>query len=185
VLAYDNAATPLTGQPAAALETGTASGDPAGRHLALVGLPNHEWGLQQLAGWLAMDAGWDSVVLLSNAGGQTESRPGLDRGHFTQAYAMFREEGSWIDGPEGYLRRVSEKTGVPLASVRLIQEVFEELGFIRVRGAERTIVADPPRRKLEESERYVRMMRQAEAAGFPDWPLDRLKEWAASFRQSR
>ncbi|MBW5447903.1 single-stranded-DNA-specific exonuclease RecJ [Cohnella sp. CFH 77786] len=153
------------------------------RKLVLLGLPDNEQDVGQLERWVADPGGWESVYLFEARTGR--ERPALlDRANFARVYALLREQGSWIDGPEGALRRAADQAGLPLASVRLIQEVFVELGFIRVHGAERAIVADPPRRKLEESERYARMVRQAETAAFPDWPLEKLKEWAERIRSN-
>lgn len=150
------------------------------RKLALFGLPDNEQDMRLLLGMLSeADAGWESVYLFAGKA-RHATPPVLDRNDFARVYALFREQGTWIDGPEGFPRRAAETSGLPLASVRLIQEVFEELGFIRARGAERSIVPNAPRRKLEQSERYARMVRQADAASFPEWPLDRLKEWAAN-----
>lgn len=151
------------------------------RALALLGLPNNERDIGLLRARLAEPAGWEAVYLFPDQTAM-ESPPAPDRNDFARVYALMRDQGSWTDGPEGFLRSAADRTGLPLAAVRLIQEVFEELGFIRVRGAECSIVPNPPKRKLDESERYVRMRRRAEAESFPSWPLDRIKEWAAEAR---
>ena len=61
----------------------------------------------------------------------------------------------------------------------MILDVFEELGFIRAKGAERTIVETPPKRQLEESARYRRAV-AAEAANLSSLTLDRLRDWFES-----
>jgi single-stranded-DNA-specific exonuclease len=165
-------------ETAAAEETGGGNPHPAVEaQLVLFGLPDNEEDQRVLAGWLSGGTGWSRIILLAPPRPKRESALLLERRHFAEGYAMFREQKSWIDGPEGFLRKAADRLGLSLASIRLIQDVFEELGFIRASGAERTLVVEPPKRKLEESQRYGRMIRQAEAASFPDWPLDRLKEW--------
>lgn len=147
------------------------------RQLVLAGLPSREQEIRQLAEWIREGAAWSTICLFSDPASRSESPRLLLREDFSRVYALFREAGTWIDAPDGFVRQASARVGLPLAAVRLIQEVFEELGFIRVRGAERSLVPDPPRKKLEQSARYDRMVRQANAASFPDWPLDRLKSW--------
>lgn len=166
------------GETAASRETGVRR-PPNGplRILAVLGLPDNEPDIDRLRGFLASGSGWEAVYLFgARTGRELPNR--LERNDFARVYALLKKQGSWIDGPDGYLHRAAHLTGLPLAAVRLIQDVFEELGFIRTRGAERAIVTDPPKRSLDESERYARMVRQAETASFPDWPLERLKAWA-------
>jgi single-stranded-DNA-specific exonuclease len=150
------------------------------RTLVLVGLPDHEEGIRRLRDLAFTTARWEAVHVF-DPGTKRDRRQvaALDRKDFARVYALLKHQGSWIDGPDGYLHRVASITGLPLSAVRLIQEVFEELRFIRAKGAEKSIVDDPPRRSLEESPRYARMLRQAEAASFPDWPLERLRAWAS------
>jgi single-stranded-DNA-specific exonuclease len=175
-------------EAASAREAGSSfvfgGGDqPPLRVLALVGLPDNAADLQRLAGLMKAAPGWEEIYLFSGrqrrAAGEV---PALGRDDFVRVYSLLREYGTWVDGPEGVLRQVSDRCGLPLAVVRQIQEVFEELGFIHSRGAERMLAANPPKRRLDESARYVRLMRQAEAASFPDWPLEKLKEWAERMR---
>jgi single-stranded-DNA-specific exonuclease len=171
-------------ETAAELEPAALGTGASGRRLALLGLPDNEADRQTLAGWLSADKGWDSVHLLAAPRASQEKTLKLERRHFAEVYTLFREQKNWIDGPEGYLRRVADRIGLPLASIRLIEDVFEELGFIRSTGVERTMAAEPSKRSLQESERYRRMMLQSEAADFPEWPLERLKEWAALARHN-
>ena len=162
-----------------AAPAGGAAGHPSLRTLVLAGLPDNPADQEQLAELLKAEPGWETVVLFSDP--ERPSQPGmpiLSRDDFVRVYGLLRQYGSWVDGPEGVLRQVSERCGLPLAVVRQIQDVFEELGFVYARGAERVMATNPPKRKLEESARYVRLMRQAEAASFPGWPLEQLKEWA-------
>ncbi len=167
---------------ASATESGGRTVKPL-RTLALVGLPDHVPDQERLAELLSAETGWEAVYVFAGQRNRRERPdPDLNREDFARVYALFRELDVWIDGPEGQLRRIAERSGLPLASVRLIQEVFEELGFIRARGAERSMIANPPKRKLEESGRYIRMMRQAEAASFPYWPVEKLKEWGERIR---
>jgi single-stranded-DNA-specific exonuclease len=147
------------------------------RTLVLVGLPSREEDIRQLAHWIREGAVWSTICLFADAASCDERPLLLQRGDFARVYALFREAGTWIDAPDGLARRISARAGLPLSAVRLIQEVFEELGFIRVHGAQRTLVPDAPRKNLAESARYQRMLRQAKAASFPDWPVDRLKSW--------
>ncbi|WP_276352777.1 single-stranded-DNA-specific exonuclease RecJ [Cohnella caldifontis] len=149
------------------------------RTLVLIGLPDREEDVRLLKDKAFGRACWEKVyVFAAGLNRDRPCQPPLDRNDFARVYALLKNQGTWIDGPDGFLHRAATLTGLPLQAVRLIQDVFEELRFIRAKGAERSIVPDPPRRKLEESERYMRMLRQAEAAAFPDWPIDRLKAWA-------
>ncbi|TJY41412.1 single-stranded-DNA-specific exonuclease RecJ [Cohnella pontilimi] len=166
---------------AAAKETVMEDVHPAAdSRLVLFGLPDNEADQRVLADWLSKEPGWGSIMLMASPSRQRENPVWLQRRHFAEGYALFREQKTWIDGPEGFLRKAADRLGLPLASIRLMQDVFEELGFIRASGAERTLVSEPPKRNLEESQRYRKMAGQAEAASFPDWPLERLKAWAAA-----
>jgi single-stranded-DNA-specific exonuclease len=93
--------------------------------------------------------------------------PFPSREHFAEVYSLFRKQGEWTDGPDGFLRSVSERTGWPLASIRMMREVFEELGFLKVDRAKVTIVPSPAKRDLEQSVRYRRA--REKAGEFPDW----------------
>ncbi|MFC5700466.1 single-stranded-DNA-specific exonuclease RecJ [Cohnella faecalis] len=160
------------------------SGGP--RHLALLGLPEKPEEAEALGQVLSELKRLESVHIFKLPGRRSE--PGAsgssfpDRSRFGEAYAMFRERGAWIDGPDGYLRQISIRTGMSLAVVRMMQEVFEELGFIRARGAERKMNDNPPRKPLEESERYRKAKRQAEALRLADMPKERLAEWLTGLK---
>lgn len=150
------------------------------RELILLGLPAGEEEAAVLAEWLSARYGGECVhVFADPRPGGHAGTPAVfpERSDFAKVYGLLRARGSWLDSPDGLLRDVSGKTGWPLAVVRMMQEVFTELGFITVSGVSRKIVAQPPRKELEQSERYRRAQRQAEALGLRRMSADELRRW--------
>jgi single-stranded-DNA-specific exonuclease len=143
--------------------------------LILCGLPETSEQCERLKKWLsgASCADWIEVWSWAEdrvSEGMPESgkrHPFPSREHFAEVYSLFRKQGEWTDGPDGFLRSVSERTGWPLASIRMMREVFEELGFLKVDRAKVTIVPSPAKRDLEQSVRYRRA--REKAGEFPDW----------------
>ncbi|MCC3376942.1 single-stranded-DNA-specific exonuclease RecJ [Cohnella sp. REN36] len=152
-----------------------------GVRLALVGLPDGADALDGLA--CAMrDCGPLEEIHLFADDSRDASGDGADfvfptREQFGQVYALFRRQAEWIDAPDGFLRQVADRTGWPLAAVRLMQEIFDELGFIRRHRASVQVVANPPRRALDESERYRKAQRRAEAAALAGMSFSKLQAW--------
>jgi single-stranded-DNA-specific exonuclease len=85
-----------------------------------------------------------------------------DRQQFGQVYTLFRRQGTWIDAPDGFLREVADKVGLPLSVVRMMQDVFAELGFLTVDRASVAVIPSPPRRELDQSARYRKEKERAE-----------------------
>ncbi|RUS47705.1 single-stranded-DNA-specific exonuclease RecJ [Cohnella sp. AR92] len=100
-----------------------------------------------------------------------------DRTQFGKVYTMFRKQERWIDAPDGFLRKVSEASGWPLATVRMMQEVFLELGFLTANRSNIDCVASPPKRELDRSERYRKAKEQAELSELAELPLQQFKKW--------
>lgn len=151
--------------------------------LALVGLPDSENGIRSLARLLLDGAGWAAIYLFADRTSERRSPIALDRGDFASVYKNFRERGAWDVHADRFLSDTAERTGLPHSAIELAERVFIELGFIRAAGGGREVESDPPRRNLEDSLHYRRMLRQAEASAFPDWPLERLKSWGKRLRR--
>lgn len=150
------------------------------KKLILLGMPDNERDAEQLSIWLSPKHGGELVVLLEHPRADESPAAGVvfpDRKHFAVVYGMFKRQGTWLDAPEGFLQSVSTETGWPLATVRMMQEVFVELGFISVHGSTRQVVSDPPRSELERSPRYRRAKQAAEAQQLRHMSADELREW--------
>lgn len=159
--------------------------------LALVGLPQAEEGVAGLRELLAAAPAVEEIHLLpggrpaGEGGGAGRSarmagRSGAampTREQFGEVYALFRRQGSWIEAPDGFLRRVAERTGRTLADVMLMQGVFEELGFLRRSRATVEIVAKPPKRPLDESSRYRKALLRVEAESLSAMSAAELRDW--------
>jgi single-stranded-DNA-specific exonuclease len=68
----------------------------------------------------------------------------------------------------------------PLSTVRMMHEIFIELGFISAEGASRKIVSVPPRRELEESSRYRKARDHAQGLRLTEMTADELHGWMSS-----
>lgn len=150
------------------------------KRLILLGAPDNERDAVHLAAWLSPERGGERVVVLddpraASTGGRAAAFP--DRAQFGAVYGLFRRQGSWLDAPEGFLQAVSAETGWPLATVRMMQDVFVELGFIAANGSTRTVVANPPRSELDRSPRYRRARQAAEALRLRHMSADELRAW--------
>ncbi|RED64149.1 single-stranded-DNA-specific exonuclease RecJ [Cohnella lupini] len=169
-------------ETAAALEA-TDSVDQFGhwRHLILIGLPSSDQEVRILKRWLAPERGGESVTVFAELGSgsmATASFPAFpERKHFAEIFAMCRKRGAWLDSPDGFLQESAMATGWPLSSVRMMHEVFVELGFIAVAGASRKIVTEPPRRELEQSSRYRKAREYAEGLRISEMTTDELTRW--------
>lgn len=86
--------------------------------------------------------------------GPSERLP--SRQQFAEVYRLMKTRVEWLDTPNGLLQEIAFQVNLPLSAVRMIQDVFIELGFIREVGVRRIIVAQPPRKELEQSARYRR-----------------------------
>lgn len=159
-----------------------ASGAKALR-LALVDLPEAGEALEGLRGLLA-GCVIEEIHLLSAGRPSSESRgrrppigrmPGREQ--FGEVYGLMRHKGSWIETPDGFLRQVAQRTGRTLAEVVMIQDVFEELGFLRRSRASVEVVAQPPKRQLEESARYRKAQLRAEAEALAAMTPAELRNW--------
>ncbi|MFC5469475.1 single-stranded-DNA-specific exonuclease RecJ [Cohnella suwonensis] len=132
------------------------------RHVALVGLPDDERGKAVLRRWLMSSPDLESATVLAfgessvSSAPASSSEPGEfpERKHFAEIYSLCRTKVSWLDSPDGFLRESALNTGWPLATVRMMHDVFIELGFIAANGASRKFVANAPKRDLDQSARY-------------------------------
>ena len=168
-------------------ETAAAGGPPrAVRHLVLAGLP--EGGAEAEATARLLAGLEDLAAVHVHAGTRPPGAPDRpdrgvpDRRHFAEAYALFRAKGAWPDDPEGFLREVSGRIGWPLSVVRVMQDVFEELGFLRVENGWVTMEPSPAKRDLSESARYRESRHRWTGERLARLPAEALAEW---MRQAR
>jgi len=158
------------------------------RKLAIYGLPDNAEDIRLLAermlNGMQMGACWSSISLFRGRATSREKPPMLSRDDCARLYKLFREQGEWQQGDERFAARMSERTGLQADAVRLAEAIFTELGFIGEQGERRMVEPAAARRKLEESRRYRLAQRDAEAAAFPDWPLERLKSWGERIRRN-
>jgi single-stranded-DNA-specific exonuclease len=165
-------------ETAAAMESGGAA-----QHLVLLGLPSTESEIVALRRWLAPERGLERVTVLddpsSSSRRSTEKGNGAfpERKQFAEVYALCRKKGQWLEGPDGFLQETAQTTGLPLAVVRMMHEVFIELGFIDSRGASRKVVSDPPKRPLDESPRYRRAKELNEERRLAEMSAEQLQLW--------
>ncbi|XID93640.1 single-stranded-DNA-specific exonuclease RecJ [Paenibacillaceae bacterium WGS1546] len=166
-------------ETAAAADSGAAGGD--WTHLALVGLPEREQEVRLLREWLAPERGLERVTVFADParrnGGESGPLPFPERHHFAEAYALCKRRKSWLDRPDGLLQETAQATGWPLSTVRMMHEVFLELGFIAADGAARRIVPNPPRSELDRSEKYRKARRQAAERNLAALPAEELRRW--------
>lgn len=148
--------------------------------LILLGVPRSERDAELLAAWLSPECGGEHVIVLEDPRDENPSAARVafpDRKQFGEVYGLFKRQGTWIDAPEGFLQSVATETGWPLATIRMMQEVFVELGFITVQGSTRQVVANPPRSELDRSARYRRAQQAAEALQLRHMSADELRSW--------
>ncbi len=155
---------------------------PSGRwsRLILLGVPHQERDAEQLAAWLSPECGGELVVVFDHSREEKPSAARVafpDRKQFGEVYGLFKRQGTWIDAPEGFLQSVAADTGWPLATVRMMQEVFVELGFITAQGSTLQVVANPPRSELDRSARYRRAQQAAEALRLRQMSAEELRNW--------
>ncbi|MFC5402043.1 single-stranded-DNA-specific exonuclease RecJ [Cohnella soli] len=180
----------FTGEIAAAKESGS-SGVHRCCHVALIGLPDDEGGMAILKRWLLSSSELESVTVLAYGETQRVAKKAAppaaefpDRKHFAEVYALCRAKSAWLDSPDGFLRESALKTGWPLATVRMMHDVFIELGFIATDGVSRNMVSNAPKRELDQSAKY-RKFRDAAAGisefrGLSAMSPDELKRWLES-----
>jgi len=182
----DLEAGPLTNaETAASVERHPASASATERtHLVLLGLPEDEQGLRSLKAWLLPERGLELVTVLSDRTSETvkDERKLLfpDRKHFAEVYSMCLKRGEWLDNPDGFQQETAMRTGWPLATVRMMHEVFTDLGFIVASGASRKVVNNPTRRPLEVSARYRKARELHEAKRLSAMSTDELHRWLLS-----
>ncbi|MFD0674325.1 single-stranded-DNA-specific exonuclease RecJ [Cohnella sp. GCM10027633] len=173
---------PIERQVAATSEPrgGARADGNAWERLILFGLPDNERDAERLSAWLSPGRGVECVVALADPRQDVHVGPAAtfpDRSQFGEVYGRFKRQGSWLDAPEGFLQTVATETGWPLATVRMMQDVFAELGFIQAQGSTRQVVAAPPRNELDKSERYARAKQAAEAQRLRHMSADELRSW--------
>ena len=153
------------------------------RHLVLAGFPDGAAEAEAFAGLLRR---MDSLMTIQVYGGAHPRRMPAgaipDRNHFRQVYALFRAKGSWPDVPDGFLREVSERTGWPLAVVRIMQDVFAELGFLRIEGGKVIMEPSPSKRDLWQSVRYRRARIRWAGERLAVLSAEALAEWVREAR---
>lgn len=164
-------------------EAAAAAAGAKALRLALVDLPEAGEALEGLRGLLAVCT-VEEIHLLSAGRAAAESRgrrPQIgrmpSREQFGEVYGLMRRKGSWIETPDGFLRQIAERTGRTLAEVVMIQDVFAELGFLRRSRASVEVVAQPPKRQLEESARYRKALLRAEAEALAAMSPAELRNW--------
>lgn len=148
-------------------------------HLILLGLPASEMEIRTLKRWLSPEQGLESVTVYADPslerGSSSAQIP--DRKQFGEVYSLCRNKGSWLDSPDGFLQDTALKTGLTLSTIRMMHEVFIELGFIAADGSSRKIVPNPPRRELEDSARYRKATEQAEGTRLVALTTEELRKW--------
>nr|WP_255807404.1 single-stranded-DNA-specific exonuclease RecJ [Cohnella mopanensis] len=151
------------------------------RHLIALGLPKSDQEVRTLKDWLAPERGLECVTVFSDVelqhAGSAKTALFPDRKQFGEVYAACRSKGAWLDSPDGFLLETASRTGWPLSTVRMMHEVFIELGFISADGASRKFVTDPPRRELEESARYRKAREYAAGLSLSEMSTDELQTW--------
>ncbi len=185
VFVYGDAAStdaPDARESAAARESEACTTGGSLPKLVLIGLPASENGIRSLAHLLLDGAGWAAIYLFADRTSTRKAPHVLKREDFARVYKRFREQGAWDVHNADFLHETAKRTGLPQTAIELAEKVFLELGFIRASGDARTVEADPPRRSLEDSPRYRRMLRDAEVSSFSDWPLEWLKSWGKQLR---
>ncbi|BBI32568.1 single-stranded-DNA-specific exonuclease RecJ [Cohnella abietis] len=154
------------------------------RHLILLGLPCTQQEVSTLEQWLSPQVGGECVTVFSDLATNQQVTEGNaafpDRKQFGEIYAMCRARGSWLDSPNGFVQEIALKTGKPLSTLRMMLDVFTELGFIAAEGASRKFVKEPPRRDLEQSERYRKAREQSNRLRLSEMTTEELQQWLIS-----
>nr|WP_306220203.1 single-stranded-DNA-specific exonuclease RecJ [Cohnella sp. WQ 127256] len=153
------------------------------RHFILLGLPTSDQEVRALKQWLSLERGLESVTVFSEQDAShkiTEKVTFPERQHFAEVYAMCRKRVTWLDSPDGFMQETAMVCERPLSTIRMMHEVFIELGFISVSGASRKIVSDPPRKGLEESERYRKARELATDLSLTEMSTEELQNWIDS-----
>lgn len=164
---------------------GAQDGVRAIRHLVLAGLPA---GAEEAEALDSLLGGMDALETVHVHAGTRPVRPPAwalpEREHFREAYIHFRARESWPDAPDGFLREVADRIGWPLSVVRVMRDVFAELGFLRVADGRVTMVPSPPKRDLTESVRYRTARRRWMGERLAVLPSEALREWVREARAS-
>jgi len=151
------------------------------RHLILLGLPENDNEVTTLKQWLAADRGGERVTVFSTDDGRGKTiNPASrfpDRKQFAEVFAMCRKRDSWLDSPDGFIQESALKLELPLSTLRMMHEVFIELGFITAVGASRKMVSEPPRQELEHSARYRKARDYAAGMRLAEMTTDELEVW--------
>ncbi|MCD9025671.1 single-stranded-DNA-specific exonuclease RecJ [Cohnella silvisoli] len=151
------------------------------RHLIMLGFPANDQEVRTLKQWLAPERGGEVVTLFHEVGDARQAGdivPAFpERKHFAEIYGMCRKRGAWLDSPEGFVQETASLTGWPLSTLRMVHEVFIELGFIAADGASRKIVAEPPRRELDDSTRYRKAREQFDGLRLAHMTTEELHLW--------
>jgi single-stranded-DNA-specific exonuclease len=154
------------------------------RHLIMLGFPACDQEVRILMQWLAPDRGGESVTVFSDPHTSRQSEDRVlafpERKHFAEIYALCRKRGSWLDNPDGFIQETASSTGWPLSTVRMMHEVFIELGFITADGSSRKIVSEPPRRELEDSTRYRNARRLSDGLKLAAMTTEELHRWLSA-----
>jgi len=160
------------------------------RHLALIGLPQEEQHVGVLKRWLSPEQELERLTVFSDPYAESRAagageKPFPDRKQFGEAYALCRKKGKWLDAPDGFLQESAQTLSWPLATVRMMHEVFLELGFIAAEGSARKIVSEAPKRELAESARYRKAQEQWAERSLERMPAEELRRWADACRAGR
>jgi single-stranded-DNA-specific exonuclease len=154
------------------------------RHLIMLGFPANDREVRLLKQWLAPDREGESVTVFSDPQAERLTGDRLpafpERKHFAEVYAMCRKRGSWLDNPDGFIQETASVTGWPLSTVRMMHEVFIELSFIAAEGASRKIVSEPPRKELEDSERYRKSRELSDELRLAAMTTEQLHRWLSA-----
>ncbi|MDQ6418594.1 single-stranded-DNA-specific exonuclease RecJ [Paenibacillus sp. LHD-117] len=88
-----------------------------------------------------------------------------EREQFGAVYQQLRR---LKEAPErGLAEKLAAGCGLTVSAVQLMLDVFDELGFIAIRGGYVTVAAAPAKRELASSERYQSELRRYQAAHSP------------------
>jgi single-stranded-DNA-specific exonuclease len=159
------------------------------RYLIVLELPSDESDITILKEWLASDRGGESVFIFSGsamnpiAGRKREVNSAVfpERKHFAEVYALLRRKGEWLDAPNGFIQETAMATNWPLSILRMMQEVFVELGFITANGSVRKVVSGPPKRELEHSAKYQKAKQLHAGLSLQDMTTAQLQAWFSSY----
>jgi single-stranded-DNA-specific exonuclease len=156
------------------------------RKLILIGLPDNDQDIRALRQWLSPVHGGENVHIFSEPqSSQTVSGYSAaafpERKHFAEVYALCRKRGTWLDSPDGFIHETALTTGLPLSTVRMVQEVFIELGFIVAEGVSRKVVSQPPKRELDESARFRKAKEHHDGLRLREMTTEELRKWFETY----